>query len=116
MTPDPPIDELKAIAHPLRFRILQLLKEGEMNVGELDQASGIGQPSLSQQLGILRKANLVETRKEAKLVFYSANIERLEQIGAMIGARNGDSKTRREHQEAMKRTPSPGVANFARLS
>jgi len=68
---DAPIDELKALAHPLRFRILEVLRNGERNVGEIEEASGIGQPALSQQLGVLRKAGLVETRKDAKLVFYS---------------------------------------------
>ena len=77
MIDDAPIEELKAIAHPLRFQIIQLLRAGELNVGEIEQASGIGQPALSQQLGILRKADLVETRKSAKLVFYSLNTDRL---------------------------------------
>ena len=65
------IEELKAIAHPLRLRILEVLREGERNVGEIEEVAQIGQPALSQQLGVLRKAGLVETRKEAKLVYYS---------------------------------------------
>lgn len=112
MIDEVPIEELKAIAHPLRFQIIQLLREGERNVGEIEQASGIGQPALSQQLGILRKADLVETRKEAKLVFYSLNEDRLAAIGTLIGGQGMSSGNRR----ADRRTPSPGVANFARLS
>lgn len=112
MTDEAPIEELKAIAHPLRFQIVQLLRSGEINVGEIEQLSGIGQPTLSQQLGILRKAGLVVTRKEAKLVYYSLNEETLEQLGLLIGNFDRDSLTR----PAPGRTPAPGVANFARLS
>ncbi len=112
MTTDAPIDELKAIAHPLRFRIVEVLRAGERNVGEIEQASGIGQPALSQQLGVLRKADLVETRKEAKLVFYKLNHARLAEIGAVVGGLN--EVPVREHSPS--RTPSPGIANFARLS
>ena len=111
MMDDAPIEELKAIAHNLRFQIIQLLRAGELNVGEIEQASGIGQPALSQQLGILRKAGLVETRKEAKLVFYCLKEERLAAIGTLIGGQH----ITRNNQPTDRRTPSPGVANFARL-
>jgi len=112
MTDDAPIEELKAIAHPLRFHIIRLLKAGELNVGEIEQASGIGQPALSQQLGILRKAGLVETRKVAKLVFYRLNEGRLAAIATLIS----EHETTQKSPPPKKRSPSPGVANFARLS
>ncbi|UAB78857.1 helix-turn-helix transcriptional regulator [Erythrobacter sp. SCSIO 43205] len=112
MSVDAPIEELKAIAHPLRFQIVQLLRGGEMNVGEIEQASGIGQPALSQQLGVLRKAELVATRKEAKLVFYTLNEDRLREVGALIGGLDAGAAPK----TAPVRTPAPGVANFARLS
>ena len=75
-----PIEELKAMAHPLRFRILQALGPGERNVGEIEAETNIGQPTLSQQLAVLRKAGLVSTRKEAKLVYYRVAAERLAEI------------------------------------
>lgn len=112
MSDEAPIEELKAIAHPLRFRILQILREGELNVGEIEEASGIGQPTLSQQLGILRKAGLVETRREAKLVYYCVNKDRL---SAVVEAIVGD-KVLAPAQQPIVRAPSPGAANFARLS
>ena len=112
MSENAPIAELKALAHPLRFQILQVLKSGELNVGEIEQATGIGQPALSQQLSVLRKAELVETRKEAKLVYYSLAAERLSKLTALIGNPDAgqDAPTRQT------RRPAPGVANFARLS
>lgn len=109
---DPPIETLKALAHPLRFHILDVLRDGERNVGEIEAISGIGQPALSQQLGVLRKAGLVDTRKQAKLVYYRLGSEKLavlaECIGQFIAIAEGSSDK--------SRTPSPGVANFARLS
>ena len=67
---EPPIDLLKALAHPLRYAILAALAESERNVGEIEGATGIGQPTLSQHLSVLRGAGLVETRREARLVYY----------------------------------------------
>ena len=112
MTDDAPIEELKAIAHPLRFQIILLLRGGELNVGEIEQASGIGQPALSQQLGVLRKVDLVDTRKAAKLVFYSLNDDRIAAIATLIGGH----EMSRDTLPSNRRTPTPGVANFARLS
>jgi len=71
------IETLKAIAHPLRHRILATLADGEHNVGEIEEASGITQPALSQQLAILRKAELVSTRREAKQIYYAIAQDRL---------------------------------------
>ncbi len=82
---DPPIETLKALAHPLRFHILDVLRDGERNVGEIEAISGIGQPALSQQLGVLRKAGLVDTRKQAKLVYYRLGSEKLAVLAECIG-------------------------------
>ena len=84
MPDDDLIEALKALAHPLRWRILTTLTGGERNVGELEQATGIVQPGLSQQLGVLRKAGLVATRKDAKLVFYSLALDELGAVTAAI--------------------------------
>jgi DNA-binding transcriptional ArsR family regulator len=63
-------DKLKIFAQPQRLMILSLLGKGEYSVGEIDAATGIGQPALSQQLAELRRAELVRTRKQAKAVYY----------------------------------------------
>ena len=106
-----PIEELKALAHPLRFRILEVLRDGERNVGQIEEASGIGQPALSQQLGVLRKAGLVETRKDAKLVYYSLGSDALGELAALVG---GLIPAKRATGKPLKAT-SAGAANFARL-
>ena len=62
---------LKSLSHPDRLLLLCQLTQGEYCVGELESLVGVGQPSLSQQLGILRKDELVSTRREGKQIYYS---------------------------------------------
>lgn len=61
----------KALAHPARIRALEILAEGERSVGEMQPLVGIESSHLSQQLGVLRRAGLVATRKEGSSVFYA---------------------------------------------
>lgn len=61
---------LKALANPDRLMLLCQLVAGERSVAELGALSGIAQPSLSQQLGVLRHERLVATRREGKTVHY----------------------------------------------
>ncbi|MCJ2185038.1 metalloregulator ArsR/SmtB family transcription factor, partial [Novosphingobium sp. 1949] len=75
-----PIELIKAIGHPLRYQILACVAQGERNVGEIETATGIGQPTLSQQLSVLRNAGLVSARREAKLVFYAVEPAALDQV------------------------------------
>ena len=62
---------LKVMAHPVRLMLACTLAEGELSVGELERQLGIHQPTLSQQLGVLRQNGIVETRREGKQIFYS---------------------------------------------
>ena len=71
-----PISEIKAdlfraLAHPARIRVLELLSEGERAVGEMQPIVGIEASHLSQQLGVLRRAGLVTARKAGSSVFYA---------------------------------------------
>jgi DNA-binding transcriptional ArsR family regulator len=61
---------LKALSNPDRLLILCQLSQGEKCVGKLEQTLGIVQPTLSQQLTVLRKENLVKTRREGKNIYY----------------------------------------------
>lgn len=61
---------LKVLAHADRLIILCRLAQGEFCVGELEEDLGIRQPTLSQQLGVLRQEGLVTTRREGKHIFY----------------------------------------------
>ncbi|RFF64505.1 ArsR family transcriptional regulator [Stutzerimonas stutzeri] len=61
---------LKALANPDRLLLLCQLSQGERNVSELEQLLGIQQPTLSQQLAVLRREGLVATRREGKQIHY----------------------------------------------
>ncbi|MBN3761481.1 metalloregulator ArsR/SmtB family transcription factor [Burkholderia sp. Ac-20365] len=62
---------LKVLANPDRLLLMCQLSQGELSVGELEEQLGIYQPTLSQQLGVLRENDLVVTRREGKSIFYS---------------------------------------------
>ena len=64
-------DLFKALAHPVRIRILELLRGQERSVSELQEALDIEMSSVSQQLAILRGRQLVVGRKEGNSVYYS---------------------------------------------
>ncbi len=61
---------MKALANPERLLLLCEMSQGEVGVSELEARLGIQQPTLSQQLGVLRRQGLVETRRDGKQVFY----------------------------------------------
>lgn len=74
--PSRPLSEVKAelfkaLAHPARVRVLEVLATGEHSVGEMQPLVGIESSHLSQQLGVLRRAGVVAHRKEGSSVVYS---------------------------------------------
>jgi len=62
---------LKSIAHPIRMKILCFLMNGEKHVGAIEQQFGSTISNISQHLTVLRKANIINRRKEANFMFYS---------------------------------------------
>jgi ArsR family transcriptional regulator len=61
----------KALAHPTRVRLLEILRHGERSVQELQQALALDQSIVSQHLAILRAKNVVGARKEGTVVRYT---------------------------------------------
>jgi len=77
---------LKAMAHPLRWKILCSLGESELSVGEIVERTGTSQSNISQHLEQLRNKNIVVARKEANRIFYRIrNHHLLELITIMRG-------------------------------
>ena len=62
---------LKVLSNPDRMLLLCQMTQGEFSVKELETITGILQPTLSQQLTVLREERLVNTRRESKQIFYS---------------------------------------------
>lgn len=75
---------LKAMAHPLRWKILCSLGDKELSVGEIVERAGTSQSNISQHLEQLRNKNIVVSRRDANRIFYSVrNAEVLKLIGQM---------------------------------
>lgn len=64
---------MKVLSNPDRLMILCKLANGEMRVGDIQEVLGIEQPTLSQQLTVLRDEALVSTRREGKAIYYQVN-------------------------------------------
>jgi ArsR family transcriptional regulator len=80
-----PIARLKAelfktLAHPVRVRALEQLIDGERSVSELASQIDVELSHLSQQLAVLRKAGIVETRRDGTNVFYSVKDHHIDEI------------------------------------
>ncbi|TAL88225.1 MAG: transcriptional regulator [Candidimonas sp.] len=61
---------MKTLSNRNRLLLLCQMTQGEKCVGELETLVGIGQPTLSQQLAVLRAEELVATRREGKNIYY----------------------------------------------
>jgi len=70
----------KALGHPARMRLLDVLRDGEECVCRLAPQVGVSESHLSQILAILRRAGLVETRREGHSIFYRVRDERIFEV------------------------------------
>jgi len=71
---------LKVLANEERLLLLCQLSQGEMCVSDLEVALNIRQPTLSQQLGVLRTEGVVNTRRDGKYVYYSVADPKVMQV------------------------------------
>jgi DNA-binding transcriptional ArsR family regulator len=122
MIPDDHLEALaevmRTLGHDTRLRIIAtLLTEGEKSVGEIEGLTGIGQPGLSQQLGVLRKAELVQTRRAAKQVYYRVTASAFATAAGFLAALARNSADERPVQAEQKNaSPARGSsAMFAKI-
>ncbi|USZ14868.1 metalloregulator ArsR/SmtB family transcription factor [Moraxella sp. FZFQ2102] len=78
------MDVLKILANPERLKIVCVLGGGVLNVGEIEVLTGVTQPTLSQQLGILRKSGIVHTQRQGKYVYYCVADQKVVQLIAQL--------------------------------
>ena len=75
---------IKAIAHPLRLKILCVLGDQEVSVQDIVESVGTSQSNISQHLAILRDKGVLATRKDANRVFYRiGDLRTLKLVGMM---------------------------------
>ena len=77
-------DIFKVIANQKRLEIVQLLTHGELSVSEMISMLGISQSNVSQHLGLLRQAKIVETRKVGTTVYYSLSNPKIAEACSLI--------------------------------
>jgi ArsR family transcriptional regulator len=83
--PQPPVYQAKAemfriLGHPVRIRTLELLRDGERTVGDLQHALGLDSSGTSQHLGILRRHGVLESRRDGTNVYYRVRDPRTFQL------------------------------------
>ena len=96
---------LKAMANPARLLVLCQLADGEKSVGELEKAVGLSQSALSQHLAVLRREQVVETRRAGQNIFYllaspeaAAVMQTLYQVFCQEGANGGRVRDPRQRR------------------
>jgi DNA-binding transcriptional ArsR family regulator len=116
-------DKLKVYAQPQRLMILSCLLRGERTVSEIDAATGIGQPALSQQLAELRRHELVKTRRASKQIWYDLADDKVclcvRSMEAILGD-EGDAQALLNNVMQMNKpkarlTPAIGAAGFVHI-
>ena len=70
----------KALNDETRRQILELLKEGDLNAGEISDQFNMSKPSISHHLDILKRADLILSEKRGQFVYYSLNTSILEDL------------------------------------
>lgn len=80
-----PIHQVKAeffrtLGHPARVRVLELLRDGELTVGDLQAGLGIDSSGTSQHLATMRRQGILEARKEGTHVYYRVRDPRVFQL------------------------------------
>lgn len=116
-------DKLKVYAQPQRLMILSCLLRGERTVSEIDAATGIGQPALSQQLAELRRNDLVKTRRASKQIWYELADDKVclcvRSMEAILGDEDDLHATintvLQVNKPEARSTPASGAAGFARI-
>lgn len=80
----------KALAEPVRRKILQLLKAGQMSAGEIASHFDMTQATISYHLNVLKKADLISEEKEKNYIYYSLNTSIIEEIMTWLVDLKGD--------------------------
>jgi ArsR family transcriptional regulator len=92
----------KAISDPSRRKILDLLKQGSMNAGELAEAFSMTKGSLSHHFNVLKAADLVRTERRGQQIVYSLNTSVFEEVAVMLADLFDARRSTRRLREARR--------------
>ena len=74
------LEVFQALLHPVRLEVCQLLMAKQYSVGDLSETLRLRQYVVSQQLALLRKAEIVETKRDARNIIYSLSNDKVRRI------------------------------------
>lgn len=114
-------ERLRLFAQPQRLMILDLLMGGALAVSDIEARTGIGQPTLSQQIGALRRAGVISARRDSRSIYYSFTNEREQNrawvlLGILREKPRQDTLPAPRPTDASRRVAPEGGAHFARIS
>src|SRR5262245_20547895 len=102
----------RALGDETRLRIIALLSHGELCVCHIEKALDLSQPNVSRHLGILRAANVVDSRRDGTWVYYSIAEQQHETLRAMLAAlvaSFGAERAVRADHAKLRKTCGPGA-------
>ncbi|MFK4057902.1 metalloregulator ArsR/SmtB family transcription factor [Brevundimonas sp. NPDC046655] len=89
----------KALSHPVRRRIIAMLRSGPLSSGEIAAAFDMSWPTVTGHLNALKEAELVSTEREGQSIRYRLEISAVEEALAFLMDLSGTGKTDEEEQE-----------------
>ena len=100
----PLVDRLKALAHPVRLRILAMLRGGELCVCEITEVVGLAPSTISQHLSDLRRAGFISERKAGRWVYYALESDPFPTalLGVLWPELAGDPAVETDHETALQ--------------
>ncbi|MCL7454613.1 MAG: metalloregulator ArsR/SmtB family transcription factor [Anaerolineae bacterium] len=81
------VEFCRALGDDTRQKILQMLLQGELSVGEIVEAFDVSQPTISHHLNVLKQVDLVTSRKEGKQVYYGINHDNVVECCGLLMAK-----------------------------
>jgi ArsR family transcriptional regulator len=100
-------DFLKAISHPARLAILDILRDGEQCVCHMEATLGLRQAYISQQLMILKEVGLVESRRDGLNLYYRVIKPEIFKVFDALSSVTGIGTQRPKHKHANVECPCP---------
>ena len=109
-------ETLKALAHPTRLAVLEILRDGEQCVCHMEATLGLRQPKISQQLMILRQAGLVNFRRDGLNIYYRVIKPQVFRVVDAVYAASGSHRPRIAHKHARENCPCPKCHSVRSIS
>jgi len=107
------LEVFQALSHPVRLEICQLLMRRQYSVGELCEALSMKQYAVSQQLAVLRKAEIVATRRDSRHIIYILSSDKVRRILRVSIANLAVTSNEVELRELDRKQQAGGFASLA---